>query len=57
MHRLSYEGQEKLFSILDKGEYRPLGVSSQPRSISVRLICATFAKCLPVFHVSSDAGT
>ncbi|EAQ5721675.1 PRD domain-containing protein [Salmonella enterica subsp. enterica serovar Rubislaw] len=41
VHRLSYEGQEKLFSILDKGEYRPLGVSSQPRSISVRLICAT----------------
>ncbi len=39
VHRLSYEGAGKLFSILDKGEYRPLGVSSQPRSISVRLIC------------------
>ncbi|WP_348253741.1 sigma 54-interacting transcriptional regulator, partial [Salmonella enterica] len=38
VHRLSYEGQEELFSILDKGGYRPLGVSSQPRSISVRLI-------------------
>ena len=41
VHRLPYEGQEKLFSILDKGEYRPLGASSKARSISVRLICAT----------------
>lgn len=41
VHRLPYEGQEKLFSILDKGEYRPLGDSSKARSISVRLICAT----------------
>lgn len=41
VHRLPYEGQEKLFSILDKGEYRPLGSSAVARSISVRLICAT----------------
>lgn len=41
VHRLPYEGQEKLFSILDKGEYRPLGSSAEARSISVRLICAT----------------
>ncbi|WP_140918142.1 transcriptional regulator DagR [Limnobaculum xujianqingii] len=41
VHRLPYEGQEKLFSILDKGEYRPLGSSEKARSISVRLICAT----------------
>lgn len=41
VHRLPYEGQEKLFSILDKGEYRPLGSSAAARSISVRLICAT----------------
>ncbi len=41
VHRLPYEGQEKLFSILDKGEYRPLGSSEKARSIGVRLICAT----------------
>ncbi|MBM7344448.1 transcriptional regulator DagR [Pantoea coffeiphila] len=41
VHRLPYEGQEKLFSILDKGEYRPLGTSSTPRPIAIRLICAT----------------
>ncbi len=41
VHRLPYEGQEKLFSILDKGEYRPLGSSGPTYSISVRLICAT----------------
>ncbi|MBB1199673.1 transcriptional regulator DagR [Enterobacteriaceae bacterium 89] len=41
VHRLPYEGQEKLFSVLDKGEYRPLGSSAQARKISVRLICAT----------------
>lgn len=36
VHRLPYEGQEKLFSILDKGEYRPLGSSAVARPISVR---------------------
>lgn len=41
VHRLPYEGQEKLFSILDKGEYRPLGSSEKAHSIGVRLICAT----------------
>lgn len=41
VHRLPYEGQEKLFSLLDKGEYRPLGSSAAARPISVRLICAT----------------
>ncbi|WES68483.1 transcriptional regulator DagR [Superficieibacter sp. HKU1] len=41
VHRLPYEGQEKLFSLLDKGEYRPLGSSASARTISVRLICAT----------------
>ncbi|HHT7471048.1 TPA: transcriptional regulator DagR [Raoultella planticola] len=41
VHRLPYEGQEKLFSLLDKGEYRPLGASGPARSITVRLICAT----------------
>ncbi|KFB98786.1 transcriptional regulator [Trabulsiella guamensis ATCC 49490] len=41
VHRLPYEGQEKLFSLLDKGEYRPLGSSASARKISLRLICAT----------------
>lgn len=41
VHRLPYEGQEKLFSLLDKGEYRPLGSSASARRIAVRLICAT----------------
>ena len=41
VHRLPYEGQEKLFSILDKGEYRPLGSSAPARPVSLRLICAT----------------
>lgn len=41
VHRLPYEGQEKLFSLLDKGEYRPLGSSGLARAGSVRLICAT----------------
>uniref|UniRef100_UPI0013A5FBF9 sigma 54-interacting transcriptional regulator n=1 Tax=Klebsiella pneumoniae TaxID=573 RepID=UPI0013A5FBF9 len=41
VHRLPYEGQEKLFSLLDKGEYRPLGTSGPARNIAVRLICAT----------------
>ncbi|WP_171816284.1 sigma 54-interacting transcriptional regulator, partial [Salmonella enterica] len=33
--RLSFEGPEKLFSILGKGADRPPGVSSQPRDNSV----------------------
>lgn len=41
VHRLSYEGQEKLFSILDKGEYRPLGSSAPLQGVKIRLICAT----------------
>ncbi|BDH47270.1 transcriptional regulator [Salmonella enterica subsp. enterica serovar Choleraesuis] len=41
VHRLPYEGQEKLFSLLDKGEFRPLGSSEPARKASVRLICAT----------------
>ncbi|ADO50050.1 Sigma 54 interacting domain protein [[Enterobacter] lignolyticus SCF1] len=41
VHRLPYEGQEKLFSLLDKGEYRPLGEAAGARKIAVRLICAT----------------
>ena len=31
----------KSSSLLDKGEYRPLGASGPARNIAVRLICAT----------------
>lgn len=41
IHRLPYEGQEKLFALLDKGEFRALGSSHKARAVSVRLICAT----------------
>lgn len=41
IHRLPFEGQEKLFSLLDRGEYRPLGSSGEAVRIDVRLICAT----------------
>ncbi|AOY00043.1 sigma 54-interacting transcriptional regulator [Jeongeupia sp. USM3] len=41
VHRLPFEGQEKLFSILDKGVYRRLGSSDKEISSNVRLICAT----------------
>lgn len=41
IHRLSGEGQEKLFLFLDKGVFRRLGESGQWRKANVRLICAT----------------
>jgi sigma-54 dependent dga operon transcriptional activator len=41
VHRLPSEGQEKLFSIIDKGTYRKLGSSEKEEKISIRLICAT----------------
>lgn len=41
IHRLPFEGQEKLFSILDKGVYRRLGSSDQEINSNIRLICAT----------------
>lgn len=40
VHRLPYEGQEKLFSILDKGSTVRWD-QRHGASISVRLICAT----------------
>lgn len=40
VHRLPSEGQEMLFSILDKGEFRRLG-STKVSSINVRIIVAT----------------
>ena len=41
IHRLSSEGQEMLFYLLDKGAYRRLGDSGPARKVSVRLIAAT----------------
>lgn len=40
VHRLSAEGQEKLFLLLDQGVYQPFG-DKQYYSVNVRLICAT----------------
>ncbi|MBU2702733.1 sigma-54 dependent dga operon transcriptional activator [Sporomusaceae bacterium BoRhaA] len=41
IHRLPAEGQEKLFSLLDKGTFRKLGSSNQEQAVNVRLIGAT----------------
>lgn len=41
VHRLTAEGQEKLFLFLDKGVYRRMGESGPWREANVRLICAT----------------
>ncbi len=40
VHRLPPEGQEMLFSIMDHGEYRPMG-GSDVRKADVIIICAT----------------
>ncbi len=44
IHRLSPEGQEKLFLFMDKGVYRRLGESKDLRTSKVRLIFATTEK-------------
>jgi transcriptional regulator with AAA-type ATPase domain/transcriptional regulatory protein LevR len=41
VHRLPNEGQELLFYLLDKGEFRRLGDSGAVRRVSVRVIAAT----------------
>ena len=41
IHRLPPEGQEMLFTFIDKGVYRPLGESSQHYQASVQIIGAT----------------
>ncbi|WP_414838670.1 sigma 54-interacting transcriptional regulator [Carnobacterium sp. TMP28] len=41
IHRLPPEGQEMLFTFIDKGVYRPLGESSQTQTASVQIIGAT----------------
>jgi len=41
IHRLPPEGQEMLFSIIDRGEFYRLGESSSPRKVNVLIIGAT----------------
>lgn len=41
VHRLSNEGQEKLFQVLDKGEYRKIGDAGKNQVAKVRFIFAT----------------
>ncbi|MGX2944083.1 sigma-54-dependent transcriptional regulator [Enterococcus alishanensis] len=41
IHRLPPEGQEMLFSIMDRGEYYRLGESSNPRKVQLLIIGAT----------------
>lgn len=41
VHRLSPEGQEKLFLLLDKGIYRRIGDSNSAKGLNVRFIFAT----------------
>jgi transcriptional regulatory protein LevR/transcriptional regulator with AAA-type ATPase domain len=41
IHRLPPEGQEMLFTFIDKGVYRPLGESNQVYEASVQIIGAT----------------
>ena len=41
IHRLPPEGQEMLFTFIDKGVYRPLGESSKTYEASVQIIGAT----------------
>lgn len=41
IHRLPPEGQEMLFTFIDKGEYRPLGESQEVHTASVQIIGAT----------------
>lgn len=41
VHRLSPQGQEMLFTFIDKGLFRPLGETERPLSSEVRIIAAT----------------
>lgn len=41
IHRLTPEGQEMLFTYIDKGFFRPLGDSGAPIHVDVRIIAAT----------------
>lgn len=48
-HRLNPEGQEKLFTFMDKGIYRRMGESDNWHSVDVRLIFATTEKIEDIF--------
>ncbi len=41
VHRLPPEGQEMLFTFIDKGQFRRLGEAGEPRTAQVLIICAT----------------
>lgn len=41
IHRLSPEGQEKLFFLIDKGEFKRMGETGKERRVNLRLIGAT----------------
>ena len=41
VHRLPPQGQEMLFTFIDKGAYRPLGDTGAMRKASVRIVAAT----------------
>lgn len=53
VHRLSEEGQEKLFTFMDSGEFSPIGDNSIKRKAQVRLVFATteniYSAFLPTF--------
>ncbi|WP_211135060.1 sigma-54-dependent transcriptional regulator [Clostridium paraputrificum] len=44
IHRLPPEGQEVLFYLIDKGEYRPLGEVEKYKKVDLLIICATTEK-------------
>ena len=54
VHRLSGEGQEMLFYLIDKGAYRRLGDAGPARHVNVRIIVATTSSpesaLLPTFR-------
>lgn len=53
VHRLSDEGQEKLFTFMDTGEFSPIGDNAVKRKAKVRLVFATtenvYQTFLPTF--------
>lgn len=44
IHRLPKESQEKLFSLLDSGQFYPLGENDVPHKVNVRFVFATTEK-------------
>src|SRR5699024_9419078 len=49
VHRLSEEGQEKLFTFMDTGQFSPIGDNSQNKTANVRLVFATTENIHSVF--------